>query len=409
MSLDERTRPRTLQLSTIGSRTPVQRDRAIDGLRALALLAVPTGHWLIGGFVRDPDTSLHNASPLSTFAPLAPITWVLQMLGIFFLVGGYASVQSFRRAAERGEPTGHWVRGRLARLLRPAVGVTAVWALLAPLLYVAGVPETTIHTAATLVVQPLWFVCVYAVVTVLTPYCMAANRRLGAWAAAPLVATIAIVDFLRYGPFADSIPYWVGLISLFPGWMFAYQLGVSWGEKRLGRRGAWLLLLGGAALFAVLLVVFHYPASMVGVPGQDRTNSHPPSLLVIALAAAQSGAAILLRDRIAALLQRPVLWAPVTAVNASAMTILCWHQTAMVAAALPASYLGAVHGLTTSPDFAAWMLTRLPWLPLFAAILILIAQVTRRFELPWTGVTRTTRILAGGLAVGFSAFALYLL
>lgn len=156
-------------------------------------------------------------------------------------------------------------------------------------------------------------------------------------------------------------------------------------------------------------MVFHYPASMVGVPGQDRTNSHPPSLLVIALAAAQSGAAILLRDRIAALLQRPVLWAPVTAVNASAMTILCWHQTAMVAAALPASYLGAVHGLTTSPDFAAWMLTRLPWLPLFAAILILIAQVTRRFELPWTGVTRTTRILAGGLAVGFSAFALYLL
>ncbi|MGW7574623.1 acyltransferase family protein [Streptomyces sp. NPDC054765] len=395
-----------LCLSTIGSREPRQRDRAIDGLRALALLAVPTGHWLIGGFVRDSNTSLHNASPLSSFGPLAPLTWVLQMLGIFFLVGGYASVLSFQRAAERGESTGVWVRGRLARLLRPAVGVTAVWAVLAPLLCVAGVPTTTVRTAATLVVQPLWFVCVYAVVTVLTPYCLAANRRLGGWAAAPLAATVAGVDFLRYGPFADSIPGGVGLISLFPGWMFAYQLGVSWGEKRLGRRGAWLLLVGGAALFTVLLIVFHYPASMVGVPGQDRTNSHPPSLLVIALAATQSGAAILLRDRIAALLERPALWAPVSAVNLSAMTILCWHQTAMVATALPASILGTVPGLTTSPDFPTWMLTRLPWLPLFAALLILISQAARRFETPWTGVTQGRRILAGALAVGFSAFAL---
>ncbi|CAM5420694.1 hypothetical protein SRIMM317S_06574 [Streptomyces rimosus subsp. rimosus] len=192
--------------------------------------------------------------------------------------------------------------------------------------------------------------------TALTPYCMAASRRLGGWAAAPLAAVIAVMDFLRYGPFADSIPYWVTLISLIPGWMFGYQLGVSWGEKRLGRRGAWLLFAGGTALFALLLLVFHYPASLVGVPGQDRTNSHPPSLLVIALAAAQSGAAILLRDRIADLLRRPALWAPVTAVNRSAMTILCWHQTAMLAIAVPASFVGAtVQGLTTAPDFPAWM------------------------------------------------------
>ncbi len=110
---------------------------------------------------------------------------------------------------------------------------------------------------------------------------------------------MAVVDFLRYGPFADAMPSWLSLLNLLPGWLFAYQLGVSWGERRLGRRGAWLLLLGGRALFAALLLVFHYPARMVGVPGEARTNSHPPSLLVLALAAAQSGAAVLLRDRLA--------------------------------------------------------------------------------------------------------------
>ncbi len=413
MSLDERSRPHIPphipQPGTVGRLPVVQRDRAVDGLRALALLAVPTGHWLVGGFVRDPDSSLHNASPLSTFAPLAPITWVLQMLGIFFLVGGYASVLSFRRATGRGTTPGDWLRGRLARLLRPAVGVTAVWAVLATALYAAGVPLTTLHTAATLVVQPLWFVGVYAVVTALTPYCMAASRRLGGWAAAPLAAVVAVVDFLRYGPYADSVPYWATLISLVPGWLFGYQLGVCWGEKRLGRRGARLLLVGGAVLFAALLLVFHYPASLVGIPGQDRTNSHPPSLLVIALAAAQSGAAILLRDRIAALLRRPALWAPVTGVNRSAMTILCWHQTAMLAVVVPAAFAStAVEGLTTAPDFAAWMATRLPWLPLFAVVLVLVARVARRLELPWTGVSRGRRVCAGVLAVGFAAFALRL-
>ncbi len=76
--------------------TPAHRDRAVDGLRALALLAVPTGHWLLGGFTLSADGALHNASPLSAFAPAS---WILQMLGIFFLVGGCASVLPYRRRA----------------------------------------------------------------------------------------------------------------------------------------------------------------------------------------------------------------------------------------------------------------------------------------------------------------------
>ncbi|MFE1771318.1 acyltransferase [Streptomyces sp. NPDC059008] len=390
----------------IEERTPADRDRAIDGLRALALLAVPVGHWLLGGFTLDADGALHNASPLTSFGFLAPASWVLQMLGIFFLVGGYASVLSFRRATARGGSAGGWLRGRLVRLGRPVLGVTAMWATLAPLLHGLGVPEATLRTGATLVIQPLWFVGVYAVITALTPYCVRAARRTGAWAAAPLAAAVAAVDFLRYGPAAPDMPSWLSLLNLLPGWMFAYQLGVCWGERRLGRRAAWALLLGGTALFAVLLLCFDYPASMVGVPGQDRTNSHPPSLLVLALAAAQSGAAILLRDRLARILRRPALWAPVVIINLSAMTILCWHQTALLSAAVPASFLGPVPGLTIAPDTLGWLVARVAWLPVFAAALLLIARTTRRFEAPWTGVTRARRALVGVLAAGFALFAL---
>lgn len=387
----------------IERRTPAHRDRAIDGLRALALLAVPTGHWLLGGFTLDSEGGLHNASPLSAFGALAPASWVLQMLGIFFLVGGYASALSFRR---RPGSTGAWLKGRIARLGRPVLGVTAVWALAAPVLFAVGVPEATLRTGATLVVQPLWFVGVYVVVTALTPYCVRAAHRLGGWAAAPLLVSVAVVDALRYGPLADSLPDWLSLLNILPGWLFAYQLGVAWGEGRIGRRGAWALLVGGVALFATLLTVFHYPASMVGVPGEARTNSHPPSLLVLALAAAQSGAAMLLRERLARLLARPALWAPVVVVNLCAMTILCWHQSAMLTAAVPGSFVGELAGLTTAPDSPGWIAARVAWMPLFALLLVGIARYARRFEEPWTRASAVRRSVAGVLAAGFAVFAL---
>ncbi|MEV6081156.1 acyltransferase [Streptomyces sp. NPDC052069] len=390
----------------IDARTPAHRDRAVDGLRALALLAVPTGHWLLGGFTLDGGGALHNASPLSAFGFFAPVSWVLQMLGIFFLVGGYASVLSYRR---RKSTTGAWLRGRLARLGRPVLGVTAVWAVLIPVLYALGVPGDTLRTGSTLVIQPLWFVGVYTVVTALTPLCIRVAKKLGGWAALPLLASVAVVDFLRYGPFAEAVPSWLSVLNILPGWLFAYQLGVSWGEGRIGKRGARVLLVGGGVLFAVLLLVFHYPASMVGVPGEARTNSHPPSLLVLALAAAQSGAAILLRDRVGRLLRKPLVWAPVVVINLSAMTILCWHQTAMLAAAVPASFAGAVPGLTTGPDSLGWILARLAWMPLFAGLLVLIARYARRFEEPWKAGTRAAnarRATAGLLAAGFAVFAL---
>ncbi|MFD4987340.1 acyltransferase [Streptomyces sp. NPDC058374] len=395
-------------VASVEAATPAHRDRALDGLRALALLAVPTGHWLLGGFTLDEGGGLHNASPLSSFPTLAPLSWVLQMLGIFFLVGGYASALSYRRATERGESTRSWVAGRLVRLGRPVVGVAAVWAGLLLALWWSGVPDATLHTAATLVIQPLWFVGVYGAVTALTPWCARAARRAGVWAAAPLLGTVAVVDLLRYGPWSAGMPTWLSLLNLLPGWLFAYQLGVGWGEGRLGRRAARVLLIGGAALFVVLLWRFGYPISMVGVPGGTRTNSHPPSLLVLALAAFQSGAAVLLRDRIASLLRRPSWWAPVVAINLSAMTILCWHQTAMLTAAIPGAVLGVVPGLTSPPDTAGWIAARVLWMPLFAALLVVTARATRRLDAPWSWAGGGRRAAVGVLAAGFAIFALRL-
>jgi hypothetical protein len=61
----------------IDDRTPAHRDRAIDGLRAPALLAVPAGHWLLGGFTLDTGGGLHNVSPPATFGAPDTAGWIL--------------------------------------------------------------------------------------------------------------------------------------------------------------------------------------------------------------------------------------------------------------------------------------------------------------------------------------------
>jgi hypothetical protein len=400
----------TRAAARIDAATPQTRDRAIDGLRALAILGVVVGHWLVMALVPGGDGALGVTSPLLHLPGLAPASWVLQMLGLFFLVGGHSSASSLDRARARGQGDGAWVRGRVVRLLRPVVAATAVLGAALPLLAVAGVPAGTLHTTAVLVAQPLWFVAIYALVTALTGPAVALVRRLGAAAALPGAVVVAAVDLARYGPWADAVPGWVGLVSVLPAWSFAYLLGIAWAHGRIGRRGAALLAAGGGALGLLLVLRLGYPASMVGVPGAGRVNSHPPSLLVPALAALQSGVAILLRDRIAALLARPRWWAAVALLNLSAMTIFCWHQVSLMAlsgvtlAVAPAG----LPGLHDAPDSLAWVLYRLAWLPLHAAVLAGMVALTRRFEGPWTRVPTAARVAAGLLAAGYGVYAIAL-
>ena len=392
----------------VDAATPAGRDRAIDGLRALATLGVIVGHWLVGALVIRPDGALAIASPLRKLGGLAPASWFLQMLGLFFLVGGYSSALSLHRSRERGGSYAGWLRQRMVRLSRPVVAAVALSAASLMLLGAMGVPAGTLRTWIVLLVQPFWFVAVYAALTALTPYAAAAARRMGAWAALPLVAVVAVGDLARYGPWQDSMPDAIGLLNLVPGWLFAYQLGVCWAQGRLARRGGWLLLVGGVAVFALLIWVFDYPMSMVGVPGAERTNSHPPSLLVPALAAAQSGAAILLHGRVNRALRRPGLWAGVALVNLSAMTIFCWHQVPMVLVSMGGAFAGDVAGLTTPPVDLGWLLARLAWLPVMAAVLAGIVAVTRRFEAPWSGMNQLTRVTTALLALVFAGFAVAL-
>src|SRR5690242_12341662 len=359
----------------IDAATPPHRDRAVDALRALAIAGVIGGHWLVTALV--PGSHLTDTSPLASMPWLAPVSWIFQTLAVFFLVGGYSAARGYRGGYLP------WLRKRMIRLARPVAALVAVWFPVTVGMILAGVPAATVHTVLFLVISPLWFLGVYAVLTALTPAAVGLVRRFGAWAAAFPAGVVAVTDLVRFGLHG---PGWVGWVNVVAGWLVPYLLGIAWAQGWLaqgsprGRRIPALMLAGGAAATAALIAWAHYPASMVGVNGAHISNLNPPTLAAVTFGIAQCGLALLLRDRLARLMRRPLAWAGIALVNLSAMTLFLWHQTAFITVSSAGLLAGRVPGLLTAPAGGLWVAERLAWLPAFAIMLSGLWLAFRRME-----------------------------
>ncbi|MEV8517761.1 acyltransferase [Dactylosporangium sp. NPDC051484] len=186
------------------------RDRAIDALRAIAIVGVVLGHWLVTALVVDGGSTIRVVSPLRAVPWLAPASWLFQTLALFFFVGGLVAARSSI------DHYGRWLRARLDRLFRPVMVLLTVWtalvavatawhAVVAPTRSAVDRPTgagdavsdwlsiLTSRTVLKLVASPLWFLLVFAVLTAATPL---VRRLHPAW---PL-AVVAAVDLIRFGP-----------------------------------------------------------------------------------------------------------------------------------------------------------------------------------------------------------------
>ncbi|WP_329383074.1 acyltransferase [Streptomyces sp. NBC_01351] len=355
----------------IDASTPAGRDRSVDTLRAFAILGVVLGHWLVTALTTA-DGGLSTTSPLAHMPWLAPVSWVFQTLAAFFLVGGHVAAMGYASARARGDSYRTWVGQRLGRLFRPVAAVLVLWAVVAAGMLIGGVELDTVRTLLKLVLSPLWFLLVFAVLTAATPL---VARLSPLW---PL-AVVASVDVWRFG---FGGPDWVGWVNVAAGWLVPYTLGAAWASGSFaGRRSPALLLGAGTVATAALVLWGGYPASMVGVPGASISNLNPPTLAAVAFGVAQCGLALLVRDPLARAMRRPTAWAKVALVNLSAMTVFLWHQTAMMAVTALGLLVSAdLPGLHTVPGSPGWIAARLLWLPLFAAALTLCWAAFRTYE-----------------------------
>ncbi|QIQ01796.1 acyltransferase family protein [Streptomyces liangshanensis] len=366
----------------IEAATPPGRDRATDALRALAILGVVLGHWLVTALVTDSGT-VRAASPLRDMPRLAPVSWLFQTLAVFFVVCGRVAAPGYASARARGTTYGQWLGARTARLWRPVTAVLGVWTVAAAVMLVSGVSPPTVYALLRLVLSPLWFLLVLMALTAATPL---VARLHPLW---PL-AVVLHVDLVR---FALGGPAWLGWVNLPAAWLVPYCLGAAWSRGELnGRVAARVLLVGGCAATALLVLCAGYPASMVGVPGAPVSNLDPPTLAAVTFGLAQCGAALLLLDPLRRACARPALWAAVALANLSAMTLFLWHQTALLAVTATGLLAGRpLPGLHTVPDGPGWVLARLAWLPVFAAALLVCWMAFRGHEQRARGRTEVVR------------------
>lgn len=350
--------------------TAPERDRYLDLIRAVSILFVVLGHWLVTQFTWEHGTvELHSA--LGAVPALWPATWVLQVIPLFFFVGGYANRHSWESARRRGEGYAAFVDRRVRRLLAPTgvflVAVTA-WSAVEAL-----TGSDLLGAGGRIMLQPLWFLGVYIGVIALTPVTVAWHERWG-WRVVPALATLVVaVDVVRLGLDRGSVAY----VNVLLVWVMVHQLGYLYGDGWLNRRRAALLAVGGFTVVSLLVGLSTYPARMVGVPGDRLVNMNPPTAALAALALGQIGVAVLLADAIRPWLQRSRVWAGVVAVNLSIMSIYLWHQPALAVVArigLP------VHFPQPTPGAASWWLSRPLWFAVTAAVLGALVVLVGRFE-----------------------------
>ena len=75
----------------IAEATPKDRNRVVDTVRAGAILVVVFGHWLAASIWLKPDGEIALLNSLEWIPYSSWVTWIVQVMPIFFLVGGYSN------------------------------------------------------------------------------------------------------------------------------------------------------------------------------------------------------------------------------------------------------------------------------------------------------------------------------
>ncbi|MDR2703675.1 MAG: acyltransferase [Cellulomonadaceae bacterium] len=236
-----------MKLSALADNTPSSRLRYLDAFRTVAILVVVFGHWLIMTvWVRDGEILGFSALPqLTRFWPL---TWVFQVMPLFFLVGGIAGGISWSRTKARGIPMAIWLLGRLRRLLPPALIVLGLAVIGALIARPFAIRESLIEQAVFAVTMPMWFLVVYLLLIMLTPAMYWLHKKHG-------LLVIGVVN---------TSPPTVALLAL-----VLMQVGAAWllskPVQRLMERNRtlWTLVIAINSV-TMTLFVWHMVAALAG-------------------------------------------------------------------------------------------------------------------------------------------------
>jgi len=350
------------------------RDTAVDVARAACLVVVVALHAMMVGVSESHGIpAFENAMVRWEWFPA--LTWVVQVMPLFFILGGFSSFLDWSRRRAAGENAGAYVVRRMRRLLVPAVAAVTATGVFVAALAVAGVAPEVVTAAGFHSSQPLWFLGVYILCTALVPTAVAAHQRAPGLTLGVLASTVLLVDLARAATGEEAI----GFANLLFVWLLVQQLGFFIADGSVSRLGAARV---GAVLIGALVVLGIVVST--GFWSADLFHAlNPPTGALVLLGVAQLCAFHLLRPRLRALHARPLVQAAVAAIGSRAMTVYAWHMPVMIALA---GLVLLLPGEPAVPLSLEWWLSRPMWLVAVAVAVAAVAGIAGRLERRPAGV-----------------------
>lgn len=315
----------------VAAQTPPDRDRVIDVIRIVSLVAVVAGHTIMATSMIADNVFIWG-NLLTTSVVFQALTWVFQIMPLFFFAGAAACVQSWHP----GDSWGGWLMKRTTRLYRPVFYYLGFWTVALAGLHPV-LPPDVYRPIAGVSVQLLWFLGAYLLVLAAVPllYRITTVGRLVAGVGA-VYALVALVDAVRLHTTGTGL---LGYLNL-AVWLIPGMFGAAYRRGLLAPRAALHTGLVLLAVNAALLVAGPYELSLVGIEGQRLANMSPPSLLLAGHAIIMCCFAIAAAPAIGRWASRPRVWWLAAIGNSGAMTLYLWHMPALLGVHLVFDYLG---------------------------------------------------------------------
>jgi peptidoglycan/LPS O-acetylase OafA/YrhL len=359
----------------MAAKTPPERNRYVDLLRAVSILVVVIGHWLIrtAWYV---DGELIPGSMLESHPQTQWLTWLFQVMPIFFIVGGYSNAVSLESAKRKGIGYAGWLAARLHRLVSPLLLLLVLWAAVVLVMNLVGTRILVVQFTTKAAFIPTWFLAIYTMLVLLAPAAYKFWRRFGFASFFVFAALAAITDTAF---FAADIK-WAGWTNYFWVWLAVHQLGFAWRDGRLGGVGIRLAIsaIGFAVLYS-LIRLGPYPLAMVGSPDPALSNTLPPKITLLALGLFQFGLLLAFESPMRRALDNLRLWTATVLINSMIMTLYLWHITVMILVG-SVMYVSDGFGFGIEPGTTEWWATRPIWVGVLLVCLVPVALLLSPLE-----------------------------
>jgi hypothetical protein len=389
-------------LAAAAGATPDSRNRSVDFYRAVSMGVVAVGHWLGMVMVLDDDGELLTGNALELVPSLWWITWIGQVMPLFFFVGGFASATSLLSAERRGMRSPDWVAHRLRRMMAPAAVLAVFWISALTLGTVAG-QGAIVGAGAVAAAIPLWFLANYTIDIAVAPHTFRWFRR------SPVQMVLVLLGIFTVCELANlaGVPM-LPQVNWVLGWLLFQVAGFAWQQGRLpqGRRlalatvGLWTLAVSAVALGP-------WPATMLHHGGLEHSPTHPPSGGFLLFGFAYCATAALAAPALNRWLTRSRrAWVATVAANSVAMSVYLWHMTAAVVVSAFLYFTDRVPQVTVGSG--AWWMTKPLLVVASGAVLAVIVRSVMRVEREallappsgWGGRTETLALSAAAISAG---------